>query len=56
MKKKTFTNSINNKNNKLYFLDHDESNEDLVQCEGCSFEIDQCQCNSIIEIFHDINW
>ncbi|KAL1131096.1 hypothetical protein AAG570_012333 [Ranatra chinensis] len=32
-----------------------ESGEDTLQCNGCSAEIDQCKCKSIIEDFHSTN-
>ncbi|GFG35378.1 hypothetical protein Cfor_00921 [Coptotermes formosanus] len=35
--------------------DQDDSSEDVVQCGGCSHEIEQCQCQSILSVFHETN-
>ena len=39
----------------FYFLDQDESSEDVVQCGGCGHEIDHCKCQSILQVFHETN-
>lgn len=46
---KVFCNSENKE------IDQNESAEDIVQCAGCCHEIEFCQCQTIIEAFHDIN-
>ncbi|XP_024081276.1 anaphase-promoting complex subunit 2 isoform X2 [Cimex lectularius] len=35
--------------------DMNESGEDGLQCGGCSFELEQCRCEKIIEDFHSTN-
>lgn len=35
--------------------DPNESAEDVLQCAGCSQEIEMCQCQSIIQAFHETN-
>ncbi|GLH11361.1 Anaphase-promoting complex subunit 2 [Gryllus bimaculatus] len=46
---KVFCNSDN------YVCDQDDSPEDMVHCSGCEQEIGQCQCQSIILVFHEVN-
>ncbi|XP_021926586.1 anaphase-promoting complex subunit 2 isoform X2 [Zootermopsis nevadensis] len=36
-------------------VDQDESSEDVVQCGGCSHEIEQCHCQAILLVFHETN-
>ncbi|KAJ4430988.1 hypothetical protein ANN_19581, partial [Periplaneta americana] len=36
-------------------IDQDESLEDGVQCGGCGHEMEQCQCQSILQVFHETN-
>lgn len=35
--------------------DQNESSEDILQCAGCSQEVELCQCQSIIQAFHETN-
>ncbi|XP_046390821.1 anaphase-promoting complex subunit 2 [Ischnura elegans] len=35
--------------------DGDESAEDFLHCGGCNHEIEQCQCQAILQVFHQVN-